>query len=155
MNKEEFLQRMQDTLKGEVSDFVIKDNISYYKNYIENEISNGKTEKDVLDMLGDPRLLSKTIIEMNGIENNTNSNYKDNEYTDYSDFSQEQENKYSGSGNGPRMFTLSGIRGCLVSIAVMIIVLIVFALVLQAALYLAVPIAIILIVGGLIRSLRK
>lgn len=155
MNKEEFLQRMQETLNGEVSNAVIIENISYYKNYIENEISNGKTEREVLDMLGDPRLLAKTIIEMQGNGNKTNSRNMYGDYNEYNDYTQEDEKSSNDNHTTPRMFTISGIRGCLISIVVMVIVIAIFAFVLQAALYLAVPIAIILIVGGLIRSLRK
>ena len=40
----------------------LQDTVSYYRDYIEMEIRKGKTEQEVLEELGNPRLLAKTII---------------------------------------------------------------------------------------------
>ncbi|MBQ3163836.1 MAG: DUF1700 domain-containing protein [Lachnospiraceae bacterium] len=65
MRQEEFLKIFQEALTGKVSDRIIQENINYYRVYIKNEVANGKTEEEVLRMLGDPRLLAKTIEESN------------------------------------------------------------------------------------------
>ena len=61
MNREEFLKQLQEALVGRVPDQVVQENIIYYRRYISEQISGGKSEPEVLRMLGDPRLLAKTI----------------------------------------------------------------------------------------------
>ncbi len=65
MDTNEFIQELQQALiEGQVSQSIINENIEYYRNYIRNEISNGKNESEVLDGLGSPRLIAKTIIDV-------------------------------------------------------------------------------------------
>ncbi len=61
MNREEFLKLLQSELAGMVSETVIREQISYYQSYIDNEVSSGKAEETVISALGDPRLLARTI----------------------------------------------------------------------------------------------
>ena len=60
MTKNEFLSTLRESLAGNVPSDVINDNMSYYKDYIEN---NDKSESQVLEELGDPRLIARTIID--------------------------------------------------------------------------------------------
>ncbi len=62
MTREMFLSQLRMNLQGKVSGDKILENINYYSEYIIEEIRKGKSEKDVLEMLGDPSLLAKTII---------------------------------------------------------------------------------------------
>lgn len=62
MTREEFLSQLRLTLQGKVSGDKVQENINYYNDYIIEEIRKGKREADVLEMLGDPGLLAKTII---------------------------------------------------------------------------------------------
>lgn len=73
MRQEEFLTSFQKALTGKVSDRLIQENINYYTTYISNEVKNGKSEEEVLQMLGDPRLLAKTIEESNKFANGDES----------------------------------------------------------------------------------
>ncbi len=63
MSRQEFLQRLRDTLTGEVSGSVIEENIRYYEEYIRGEVLKGSSEEAVTEAIGDPRLIAKTIIE--------------------------------------------------------------------------------------------
>ena len=63
MNCEEFLRQFRDALDGKVSENMIQDNVNYYRSYINSQTAGGKSESEVLRMLGDPRLLAKTIEE--------------------------------------------------------------------------------------------
>lgn len=45
---------------------MVEDNVRYYQNYISQEIASGKSEKEVLEELGDPRLIARTIIDTQG-----------------------------------------------------------------------------------------
>ena len=62
MKKAEYIQVMEKALVGNVSPQELSDIISYYRDYIDMEIQKGKTEQEVLDMLGNPRHLVKSII---------------------------------------------------------------------------------------------
>ncbi len=63
MTKEEFLTELRTSLTGNVSSDLINDNLNYYEDYINTEIRKGKSEEEVLDGLGSPRLLARTITE--------------------------------------------------------------------------------------------
>lgn len=62
MKKQEFLNILQESLEGEVKPGIIADNIAYYNQYIQAEVDRGRSIDSVMDELGDPRLIAKTII---------------------------------------------------------------------------------------------
>ncbi len=81
MNKREFLEILRQALSGEVSNDVIEQNIKYYENYISSQSSGN--EEAVIDMLGDPRLIAKTIIEAERAAKSKTrggGGYRDNEW---------------------------------------------------------------------------
>ena len=63
MTKSEFLEILREQLDGEMPSGEIYSNIHYYDQYIDKELSSGKTEEDVMNELGDPRLIAKTLID--------------------------------------------------------------------------------------------
>lgn len=63
MTKSEFLEILRQQLDGEMPSGEIYSNIHYYDQYIDKELSSGKTEEDVMNELGDPRLIAKTLID--------------------------------------------------------------------------------------------
>lgn len=63
MDRNEFVSTLRAVLTGEVPAFVVEDHVRYYDSYISQEIAGGKSEKEVMDSLGDPRLIAKTIID--------------------------------------------------------------------------------------------
>ncbi len=65
MNRYEFISALRTALTGKVPATTVEDNIHYYEEYIEIQLRQGKREEEVLEALGDPRLLAKTIIEAN------------------------------------------------------------------------------------------
>ena len=78
MDRTEFIDRLQRALAGGVNSSRVAENVQYYREYIDVEIRKGRSEKEVLDSLGDPRLLAKSIIEANkraGISEGTNRTY--------------------------------------------------------------------------------
>ena len=65
MNRYEFISTLRTALTGKVPGTTVEDNIQYYEEYIEIQLRQGKDEAAVLEALGDPRLLARTIIEAN------------------------------------------------------------------------------------------
>ena len=76
MTKYEFLNDLKASLTGSVSGQVINENMQYYDDYIAGEVRKGRTEAEILEGLGDPRLIARTIIDTQG-DNSTQSTYAD------------------------------------------------------------------------------
>ncbi len=80
MEKTEFIERLQRALAAGISSSQVAENVRYYQDYIDSEIRKGRSEKEVMDSLGDPRLLAKSIIEANkhaGVSYGSNREYDD------------------------------------------------------------------------------
>ena len=63
MNKRQFLKELQEELSYELPDLLIRNNVEYYSSYIDSEMAKGRSEKEVLEDLGDPRLIARSIID--------------------------------------------------------------------------------------------
>jgi len=61
MNKIEFVEQLRRNLSS-INDYTyVNDTIAYYENYIETQMRMGKSEEQVMQELGDPRLIAKSI----------------------------------------------------------------------------------------------
>ena len=93
MDKREFIDRLQRALAGGLNSSQVAENVRYYEEYIDSEIRKGKSEADVMDQLGDPRLLAKSIIEANkraGASYGSNREYDEEVSEDIGGDSQER-----------------------------------------------------------------
>ena len=63
MSKEEFLQTLREALAGEVPEGLIQENVQYYDQYITAEMRKGRTAQNIIEELGGPRIIAKTIID--------------------------------------------------------------------------------------------
>lgn len=68
MNELEFIRLLKESLDGQVPPSVIRENIRYYEEYISEQKSNGRSAAEVLEELGDPRLIARTIVEASGAD---------------------------------------------------------------------------------------
>ena len=66
MKKTEFLKELEAALRGEVSPELVSENLRYYDNYISQETSKGRSEEEVTEEIGSPRLIARTIIDTSG-----------------------------------------------------------------------------------------
>lgn len=69
MNRQEFVDRLRAALNGRIAPALVEDNVRYYQEYIAVEMRKGRSEQEVLESLGDPRLIARTIIGTSGQEN--------------------------------------------------------------------------------------
>ena len=76
MSKEEFIKQLDEFLMGNVREEERLDSIRYYKEYIREEIKAGKTEEEVLDSLGSPYGIAKSIIEAKGYSMDERNDYE-------------------------------------------------------------------------------
>lgn len=63
MTKIEFLEILRSCLNSELPSDKVNENINYYDEYITQSISKGKSNDEIFNELGDPRLIAKTIID--------------------------------------------------------------------------------------------
>lgn len=63
MNKKEFLDTLYNQLSGQMPEGSIAAHVQYYRNYIEDAVTQGRTEAEVLNELGDPRLIARTLLD--------------------------------------------------------------------------------------------
>lgn len=158
MDCEEFLRQFRDALDGKVSESVIQDNVRYYRSYINSQTASGKSEPDVLRMLGDPRLLAKTIEESckfaSGKENRADNagGYHNGS------FSNMNYGNYSSAGSANREYTdtkddrRGGIPGWLVMGIVVVVVILVLSILFHVFVILLPYILVFLLAGFLVRA---
>lgn len=64
MNRYEFVEELRKALSGSLSANEIDGHARYYEEYIDMQIRKGKMEEEVLQELGNPRLLAKSMIDV-------------------------------------------------------------------------------------------
>lgn len=147
MTKEQFMMELEQFLQGEVSAYELSDSLTYYRQYFEDEIRNGKSEEDVIRELGSPRLIARSIIDAHGNEGaaSGNSGYEDSDYREGS------YNNYGSSYDSERGdIESSGQRGggTLQNAGRMIMTIIISALIFFVVLFLLralLPVAVVII----------
>lgn len=68
MIRSEWLNELEEALVQELPSAFVRENIEYYASYINDEMRT-KTEEDVLNGLGEPRLIAHTIIDTYKLKN--------------------------------------------------------------------------------------
>ena len=78
MTKKEFLNILYEQLSDQMPEAKASAHTQYYHDYIQDAIKRGQKEKQVLDSLGDPRLIAKTLIDTDAepsVFSGTNTSY--------------------------------------------------------------------------------
>ncbi len=68
MKKHEFISELKEALEHNMDDQKIKEHVEYYEEYIRGEVKNGRLEDDVVNELGDPWAIAKTIRLSEGMD---------------------------------------------------------------------------------------
>jgi uncharacterized membrane protein len=63
MSKREFLLKLKEYLSYELPESMIRGKIDFYSEYIDREAANGRGVQEVLEDLGDPQLIARSIID--------------------------------------------------------------------------------------------
>ena len=154
MSKYEFLNQLEEQLRGFVSNQEVSDSVQYYRSYIEEEIRGSRTEEEILEDLGSANSIAKAIIEARGHEaggdsiydeadsygSSYNSSYGGSNSGGYDDGHAEYdsdaygkgygtENQYGGKRSNVRVFRTDGWKGTafLIGILLVAVILLVFA----------------------------
>lgn len=63
MTRNEFLDRLREALGNDLAAPAVQENVDYYNQYILDEAKGGRSEEDVIDELGDPWVIARTVID--------------------------------------------------------------------------------------------
>lgn len=63
MNRTEFLEILREQLSGEMPEGSVAAHIRYYHDYFEEQMKKGRSESEILQELGDPRLIARTLLD--------------------------------------------------------------------------------------------
>lgn len=90
MTKSEFLTQLKKALEEKLNSSAVQENMVYYNRYITEEMAKGKSEEEVVNMLGEPWILARTITDASdgtdwetvyeSRNSNTSSSYDDSGY---------------------------------------------------------------------------
>ena len=98
MKKQEFLEKLYDALCESMDKSEAQIHVKYYKQYIEEQVREGKKEKDVIAELDNPRLIAKSLIEAG----DNAFKYSDDVGEDKYEYDDEKENMYENIGISPK-----------------------------------------------------
>lgn len=90
MTKQEFIDTLGRALRRELSEQEVTENLQYYETYISQEMQKGKSESEVIGQLGDPRLIARTILEVDQQREVSQTQYYETQETVFT------ENPYGG-----------------------------------------------------------
>lgn len=152
MDKEEFIAGLQHALAAGMPGGQVAEHVRYYREYIDSEIYKGRTEKEVLAQLGDPRLLARSIIDANkraGAAYGSNREYDEEVAGDA-----QEDDRYGGAGHVRRI----RLPGWLTLLIIVVVVMLVIGVV-SSLLYLFAPVImavlIVLLVVKVIQGNRR
>lgn len=116
MDRQTFIDTLRRALYGKISDGELMDNVRYYENYFAQEEALGRSEQEILEELGDPRLIARTLLDTAG----RRSEYREYTMDDEGGFTEEKIRTHQISGWKAGLILLVGI------LAVVLILVLVF-----------------------------
>lgn len=155
MKKQEFLDGLRAALSTRVGAGTVTENVNYYEEYINAQVRMGKSEDEVVDSLGDPRLLARSIAEANkragvsGSQDEYNNDGYKSRNSQNGNYQQTYQNNETYRTNKFKMPVW------LIIFIVIFAVLIIFSLIFSVLSFLAPLLIPVLLVIVLIRMIRR
>lgn len=63
MTKKEFLDKLREALSNDLAEPAVRENLEYYDVYMTDEIERGRSEEELVEEMGDPWMIARTIID--------------------------------------------------------------------------------------------
>lgn len=146
MGKKEFLSVLRESLEGYIPKEEVEKNINFYRNYFEE---SELPEKEILDELGDPRLIARTVIDAYKASKGPMADY----YTEQarSEYSREHSDAYEVERTEERKQAFAGrLAFWLVALGIVLVALLLLPVVVKALFFLI----LLALVFGLVRFLQ-
>jgi uncharacterized membrane protein len=64
MTRYEFLGKLKEALILELDEQAVNEHVTYYSSYISEAVNQGRSEAEVLEELGDPWAIARSLISM-------------------------------------------------------------------------------------------
>lgn len=146
MNRDEFLNELRKCLSG-LSESEKSDTILFYSNYFDEQMAAGRSEKEIIDELGSPRLLAKSI-----------KDNKEDVSASYSKYSNvEGGNTEGGTEYYFYNFKQVGWKNKIFTVLIMIFAIVIIATLIAGVVTLfvkiVIPVLVILAIAGIIKNL--
>lgn len=113
MTRNEFLKKLNEELKMSLDKSAINEHVDYYDKYISDEVKAGRKESEVIEELGDPALIAKTIKTVTGTEGVVDADINDG------------KNTSNEKGSSTKYVYATGTRatiGCVIVLLIMFII---------------------------------
>lgn len=147
MSKNEFLEGLKKALSSTNDQRLINENYEFYRNYIEEELKKQRSEEEIMQELGDPRLIAHSIREAAGIDDEfAHDEEPKSFYNTYNEGSSQSEET---SGDRVRSFSISGTKARLMLwgiSALLILILILLIVLIGSLIYIFAPVILTVIV---------
>lgn len=149
MTKNEFLNELRSLLAEELGTSVAEENVRYYDGYIEQRKQEGLSESEVLEQLGSPRLIAKSIIDSKAKYDKGYSDFNRMNETDYSgqDYDQKNDKKLN--------LVLSKAVSIIAIIGVIVVLVAIIGGMITIAVNFVLPIVVVAIIVGAVVNLIK
>lgn len=147
------MEKLRMALSGKVSPGVVTENVNYYEDYINTEIRKGRSEEEILDALGDPRLIARTIVETHG-DSNPGSGHGNAQSSRSGQFYEQTARQNENSGHYESSRRIFKIPSWLLLILGMVILALVFSIVFSVLSVLLPPLLLILMIVFLVKLFR-
>ena len=151
MTRREFLSELRMALEGNIPVQDIEDNIRYYDNYF---AESSKSEREVCEELGDPRLIARTLIDSFTASKGPMADFYKEQARD--DYSRETRTvgAYPNGGSGENWYVKIFRYAMIFSIAIIVIAVLIFVLKLTVTVVIPV-VVIVLIIKFLLDLFRR
>ena len=168
MTKEEFLDGLRRALFSTGSEGLIEYNLDYYSSYIDGEIAKGRSMDEVMNELGDPRLIANSIKVAEGysdvfvgledeVIDESSDNYRENQDYEFNNKGFDKDYEDSHEENGAfKIYNMTGkslILPLIIALAILVLVVVVIVAVFSFLAPVLLPIIAVLIVIGLIKGI--
>jgi uncharacterized membrane protein len=138
MTKQEFLDELQNALQGKIKQGQVNKHLHYYENYIMEEARKGSSESQVIEALGSPRLIAKTLVD-------TTDKFSANA----------EESYYEKSTDRHGRFQINSWYGKLALIAIFLLILFIIVRLVSFVLPILIPVFLFLIIRSIILGGRR
>ena len=143
VRKEDYIYQIKIALKGKIPAERVKYYAKYYEDYITEQVRQGKKTDEVIEVLGDPNLIAKTIITTEQMGKNPDYRYD-----------AEDERIKKEKRTLDRM-KLEKIIGIVTLVVVLLLVLSIILKIVTVILKLLLPVILILIVVAIVKNILK
>lgn len=150
MTKQEFLSDLREALEGNIPLHDVDENIRFYENYFREST---KSQEDICEELGDPRLIARTIIDSFTASKGSMADYYKEQAR--SEFSREEREQGSEGERFPDSKWYDRLFGTVITALILVVAAVVCIFLLKVAVYILIPVVLIVLIIKILLDLFR